>query len=279
MTKLPPIQSEIGATAPTVETDGNTNPSVKPKINSAKNWCFTYNNYKDAPTFIQLLRTVCKRYICQEETGENGTPHLQGYLEFEFKCRPKEKIKIPQIHWEITRDVVASINYCSKEETRTGKIYNYRIPIPKPINLITNLKSWQTDIVNIIEEEPNDRSIYWFWEAKGGIGKTVFCKYMVYYYQALVLSGKASDMKYGIIKYIEKNGGYPPIIIFDIPRSCLDYLSYQGIEEVKNGLFFSSKYESDMVIGNCPHIICFANEEPRTEKLSQDRWIIRNIRH
>uniref|UniRef100_UPI004049B2EE hypothetical protein n=7 Tax=Pseudomonadati TaxID=3379134 RepID=UPI004049B2EE len=59
---------------------------------------------------------------------------------------------------------------------------------------------------------------------------------------------------------------------FDIPRSQLDYLSYTGIEEVKNGCFFSSKYESEMVLYNSPHIIVFANEEPTYHKLSSDRW-------
>lgn len=277
MEKLPPLPSKIGADAPEVLSDGNTKSSEKVKINSAKNWCFTYNNYPDAPIFIQLLRTVCKRFICQQEVGEKGTPHIQGYVEFEFKCRPKEKVKIPQIHWEVARDVAQSIKYCSKEDTRSGEIFTYRIAIPREINIITNLKDWQTNIVEICDGQPDDRTIHWYWEEKGGIGKTVFCKYMVFHYNALILSGKSADMKYGIIKYIEKNGSYPPIIIFDIPRSCLNYLSYQGIEEVKNGLFFSCKYESDMVMGNCPHIICFANEEPKAEKLSGDRWDIRQI--
>lgn len=271
------IKNNIGADAPDVLSDGNTKSSEKVKINSAKNWCFTYNNYDDAPMFSELLKGVARRFIFQEETGEEGTPHLQGFVEFEWKCRPKEKVKIPKIHWEIARDVGMSINYCSKTDTRTGKIFNFRIPVPREINIITNLFDWQLDIVEICENVPNDRTINWYWEEKGGIGKTVFCKYMVWHYHALVLSGKSADMKYGIIKYVEKNGQYPAVIIFDIPRSCLDYLSYQGIEEVKNGLFFSSKYESDMVIGNCPHIICFANEAPKYGKLSEDRWVVTEL--
>ena len=92
-----------------------------------------------------------------------------------------------------------------------------------------------------------------------------------------LLSGKATDMKYGIIKYKEKNGVFPDIIIFDIPRSSQQFVSWAGIEEIKNGMFFSAKYESDMVVFDNPHVICFANEEPDYNKLSKDRWKVKKI--
>lgn len=67
--------------------------------------------------------------------------------------------------------------------------------------------------------------------------------------------------------------------MIDIPRSVdIDFLSYTGIEEIKNGCFFCGKYESDMVIMPIPHIIIFSNEEPNVDKLSADRWDIKNIR-
>jgi hypothetical protein len=91
--------------------------------------------------------------------------------------------------------------------------------------------------------------------------------------KALVLSSKSADMKYGIVKYIEKHGHAPQIIIIDVPRSVdLNFLSYTGIEEVKNGCFFSPKYECDMVCFNSPHVIIFANEPPNALKCSADRW-------
>ena len=57
----------------------------------------------------------------------------------------------------------------------------------------------------------------------------------------------------------------------------MDYLSYTGIEEVKNGCFFSQKYESAMVVMPYPTIIVFANEEPCYGKMSQDRWRVQQI--
>ena len=127
------------------------------------------------------------------------------------------------------------------------------------------------------EGEPNDRTIYWFWEQTGNVGKTSFAKYTAVHSGSLIVSGKGNDMKYGIIKYKEKHGVAPRIVIIDIPRSIKDYVSYSGIEEIKNGLFFCGKYESDMCVFNSPHVICFSNSPPDTSKFSKDRWCIYEI--
>lgn len=86
-------------------------------------------------------------------------------------------------------------------------------------------------------------------------------------------------MKYGIIKYIEKHNGIAPkIILIDLPRTFnKDYLSYSGIEEIKNGMFFNTKFESDMVIFNRPHIFVFSNGHPDVSNLSLDRWKINEL--
>ena len=50
------------------------------------------------------------------------------------------------------------------------------------------------------------------------------------------------------------------------------------MEAIKNGCFFSGKYESGMVRFNSPHILVFANEPPERTKLSQDRWCVFALR-
>lgn len=46
-----------------------------------RNYCFTWNNYtqKDAEMVVTY---PCKYMVVGHETGENGTPHMQGYVEF-----------------------------------------------------------------------------------------------------------------------------------------------------------------------------------------------------
>jgi hypothetical protein len=101
--------------------------------------------------------------------------------------------------------------------------------------------------------------------------------YMIDQMKATEVSGKGADVLCGISSLIEKIGECPPIVIYDIPRSQTDYVSYMSIEKLKDGKFFSGKYESGMVRYNRPHIICFANEPPREELLSKDRWIVKML--
>jgi hypothetical protein len=261
-----------------VPTGGNTKTPVVKSISPSKQWCFTFNNYeieKDVPILLDILSENSCKYVFQEEMGESGTRHLQGSIMFDNKVRPMSIFKIfPKIHWEKTKDLKASIKYCCKEESRVGNVYS-NIPLPKPLKLIDNFREWQLDILDIIKNEPNDRTIHWYCDQGGGIGKSCFTKYLCARHSAIVLCGKASDMKFGIMNYNEKNGYFPELIIIDLPRTFDNsYLSYTGIEEIKNGCFYSPKYEGGMCLFNSPHIIIFSNSKPEKGNLSSDRWII-----
>ena len=79
-------------------------------------------------------------------------------------------------------------------------------------------------------------------------------------------------MKNGIIQYIAENGDPPSFIVVNLPRSFnSDYLSYTGLEEVKDMFFYSGKYEGGMVDGNPPHLWIFSNELPDISMCSSDR--------
>lgn len=256
---------------------GNTIEKSKKRDIASCKWCFTFNNYcpEDIDTLVSKFEGSAK-YVFQEETGESGTPHLQGAVQFKKKCRPVECIGIKSIHWEKCKNWEASIAYCTKSDSRTGAIFS-NLRFEKPLKLITEFRKWQQDILDIIAKGPDDRSIYWFWDYDGNIGKSVFCKYLCATMGALSVAGRGNDCKYGIIKYKEIEGVYPEIIIYDIPRTALDYVNYEALESIKNGLFFCGKYESSQVIMNCPFIFCFANAEPDLTKLSADRWIVKQL--
>lgn len=250
------------------------------RISPAKNWCFTLNNYNssDIDDIILIGSDGSNKYVFQEEIGEEGTIHLQGLIQFGTKVRPINMFKNKTIHWEKTKNVKASILYCSKEDTRNGEIFS-NMKLFKKLKLLdpSNFYQWEKDIIDYIDTEPNDRDIWWCWENIGGVGKSVFCKYLCVKKDALILSGRQADMKFGLISYLKKHKFPPELIILDIPRAQLNKVSYSGIEEVKNGLFFSTKYESEMVVYNSPHVIIFSNEEPDYEKMSANRWKVFEI--
>lgn len=249
---------------------GNTESPAKQRGTQCNYWCFTVNNpeLEQMEQMEQVFRHECKWYIFQEETGEQGTPHLQGTLCLKTKQRLTQLKKIdPKIHWEPTKSVKASICYCTKYETRTGKIWSFGIDIPKPLKL-HEPRGWQLQVMDIIKEEPDERTIHWFWDPDGNIGKTVLCKYLVAKHNALMLTGKSNDMYHMISKFPDKR----ELILIDCPRSSQDYINYGAIEQIKNGLIFSGKYEGSQLVFNCPHVICFANQEPDYTKMSNDRW-------
>jgi len=139
-----------------------------------------------------------------------------------------------------------------------------------------DMYQWQNRLfTELTETEPNDYDIKWIWEETGGSGKSVFTKLLVTNYGAIITSGKASDAKHLIVKYHKKNGRWPEIVIFDIPRSNIRYLSYPGIEDIKNGLFV---YKGGMVLMPSPHIVVFANTPPKRHNMSEDRWVVKELK-
>lgn len=257
---------------------GNTSPeSSKPKINPAIRWCFTLNNYTDED--IKMFNLICancaKYWAFSKEVGKEGTPHLQGYIEFKKKHRPKEIFDNERIHWEpsvVKKDAMkANFNYIKKEGGEMWINGQYF----KPIIESHNLRPWQQMVFNLAMTEPDPRQINWIWEPKGNTGKSWLCKYLCLKADAIMISNKGSDMKNMILNYIDKKCGYPRLILIDIPRSVDDvYISYSGIEEIKNGCFFSSKYEGGQVLMPSPHIFIFSNKAPDKDVFSNDRWNI-----
>ncbi|AXQ66522.1 MAG: putative viral replication protein [Cressdnaviricota sp.] len=251
------------------------------QVPPSKNWCFTLNNYDENDLMILKSSNSSKILVFQEEIGESGTPHLQGYIEFITKKRPFNVFAFSKAaHWEKRRgSKQEAIAYCSKADTRKEGTVPFAkgVKLARPIKIITKLKPWQQEVEDIVISEPDDRTINWFWEEVGNVGKSVLCKYLCHKHGAIICSGKAADIKYMVVKYKEKHGVYPDTIVYDIPRTSQNYVSYQGIEEIKNGCFMSSKYECDMVVMNSPHIICFANFRPNIDVMSKDRWNVKYV--
>lgn len=251
----------------------------------AKGWCFTLNN--PAPGEFDKLKAWCQEnkddlvgWAMQEE--DEGTPHIQGHFGLVKKDRSislfKRILGHVRTHMEVRKGSVAeNQRYCLDVSKRSqgGQSYSMGYATPTLLFAKEDLRPNQRSIAKKYDEPENHkfgRKIHWYWERDGGWGKSILAKYMVDRMGAYVLSGRASDAKYAIANYITVHGGAPSIIIFDVPRSNLQFVSYQVLEEIKNGLFFSGKYEGGMCRFNSPHVLVFANEEPDHAKLSEDRW-------
>lgn len=267
---------------PSVPSLGNTDQACK-KSNPCIKYVFTYNNY--VPSEIDKIKSVLSvlgNYIFGEEIGENGTPHLQGWIKFEKKKRITELKKydyLKKFHWEQQKGSdKQAIQYCMKDNKYH---YNFDISEYEPeeeLELIDTFHDWQNEILNIIKNKADKRSVYWIHEPFGKTGKSTFCKYLCAKHKAIYIDeGKKSDI-INII-YNQKVINSQSIICIDVPRDNQNKISYKAIEQIKNGMICNTKYETGMRLFNSPHVIIFSNFYPETEKLSSDRWKIGKIKN
>lgn len=243
-------------------------------------WFFTFNNYEESDiTYIKVLfNRICKKYVFQEETGAEGTKHLQGSMSLKVKKRFKELKQMDErIHWEATRNSKAADKYCCKEETRTGRIFTHekKKAFVRTKSKFDDIKPRQ-DIISLIEQEPDSRTINWIWSNEGGMGKTSTCAYIEHNYEGVcVVNGKGADIKNQVINHLNENE--LDILIINVPRCNENHVSYAAMEEIKDGLIYSGKYEGGFANIEHPHVIVISNFAPELSKLSEDRWNIINV--
>lgn len=239
----------------------------------------------------QNILPLCDKYIFGEEYGDSGdTPHI----EFAFTIKGGKRLRRDKLlkifnhpkHMYLDRmkGTLEQQKYCAKEGNKVLSNIKFKkakkalkvLPTTNP----ENLKWWQKDILKILDNEVDDRIIYWYWSKEGNMGKTTFARHIYREYDyACINGGKAADMKNCIAEFMEVNDNYTPeIVIMNIPKSFdKEYLSYHGIEECKDMFFHSGKYKGKMVDGNPPHFFIFANVEPDLAKMTDNRWNIVNV--
>lgn len=257
----------------------------------SRTFSYTLNNWTETDLEnIKYLEGQCKEARCQEERGEeSGTIHLQGYFWFKNPKRWETlRNQLPGAHIEIAKNIFALRNYCKKQETATGGLVREINPEREKKSFIILKKDpmeglepypWKQEVLDIISGEPDSRTVHWYWEGTGNIGKTTLIKWLLYNnYKVLTCGGRAADAKYLIYKYIDQHKSAPDVFIFSFTRSRENFISYEAIEEIKDGLFVNTKYECEMVAYDPGHVFCFANFPPQEESLSLDRWHIVNIR-
>lgn len=252
--------------------EGNTKPRPK-----ARSWVFTWNNYEEKLLQNMLAQLAQEKYIMQEETGESGTKHIQGMIQFR-NARHFDAVKklIPQAHWEVCKAIKAAVEYCQKTDTRTGRQWAKGYKIHEIVrDPISTPYKWQQEIMDLYKTEPDDRKVYWYYDKHGGAGKSALAKHMALKGDVMIVGGYAKDIKFGITSWLEDHS--LRMVIIDIPRSAEGRVSYDAIECIKNGAFFCSKYESKQCLFNPPHLVVLSNDEPQRHKLSKDRWVITDI--
>lgn len=266
--EIEPDRTEI---EPGVGVDGNTKKRQPPQL--AMHF-FTWNNYPDNwQSYFLELDDWFQQYAMQQEIGESGTKHIQGCIRC-IKRRRRTEFNLPQqIHWEGVKDWHSSLRYCTDPTKRdpNGTVLTKNYVAPERIRCINPTYEWEQEILQIIKNPPDERTIHWYWSDAGKMGKTQFAKYLSIYHGAIPLDGKKNDMLFCAATH-ESN-----IYILLLSRTQEDHVSYDTLEKIKDGYFMCGKYESKPIIRNPPHIFVFANFRPQQSKMSFDRWHIVEI--
>lgn len=263
-----------------METNGNVkgggNTSTPPKrIVPSKKWCFTLNNWTEEELGNLETKFHGDMYIIGKEVGASGTKHLQGYVEFASKKRPAEAIGIKRIHWEKAKgDRESNLKYCSKDgDYKTN--FEMEDEADEPLKGLV-LHEYQKEVLALMETKPDTRTVHWYWEPKGKTGKSALCKHICMHYNAMKVGGKSSDILYGVAERLGSKRKVHAVFI-NLSRHREEHFNYEALEDLKDGHFYSGKYESKEIKMNSPHVVVFANWPPDRAGLSEDRWNIKRI--
>jgi len=147
---------------------------------------------------------------------------------------------------------------------------------PKPVfDLIARygaLLEWQAELMRIIDAGANDRAVHWIYSNDGGVGKSDMLKH-------LVGTKGFEPFQNGTttnVAHAWKGGD----AVFDYSRDQEGAINYSILENMKNKLVFSPKYESATKMSEGlkdVFVVCFSNTPPDISKLSSDRWNVYEI--
>lgn len=281
-----------------------TAPKTAPPNNSSKRWVFTLHGatndqLEKASKYFDSDENV-EMCVFSREMGEHGIhPHFQGYLELKTPKRMmttfREFLESDNFHLEIARsprrnninyvyavDKPYEIGWIAYKKGTFDRPERYDNRVAEKLKVFKP-RPFQKEIIDLVNNyvKENDRTIHWFYEPTGNVGKSFLSKWLHVIHGAVIVSGRGSDIKHALARVRELSRHDPALVIVDLARSARitkDLVSC--LESLKNGLFFSGKYDSGMISTKNPcQVIVFANIPPTSiiNQFSRDRWDIHKI--
>lgn len=252
------------------------------QVSPAKKWCFTFNNYNE-DDINKILSSISSKdlyVIGKEEAPTTNMKHLQGFIEFNTKCRPTSVINwTDKIHWEKCKGTLEqNYEYCIK-----GGDFITNIPKPPELNLPVCIS--RNDFSDLSESmyeifKLGIKGIHWFYECYGGIGKSTWVHWMLINHPKEVLllgQGKYADIINGVYNADMR---YIKTIIIDLPRENTGYISIGAMEAILDSHIYNTKFEGGAKVFGKVNVIVMSNSFPKNARnLSARKWNIYRISH
>ena len=134
------------------------------------------------------------------------------------------------------------------------------------------LRVWQSTLFDLLGSKPDKRKIHFLVDYKGNTGKTWFAKYYMRTHDDVIIlePGKKSDLAFMIPSGIR-------VVFINCTRQRTEYLSYDFLENLKDGIIQSPKFVSHVKHIEVPHVVVLMNQDPDPNLLSEDRYDIINL--
>lgn len=246
--------------------------------------------------------TEIEDFTGQLETGtETSIPHYQLAIKVGALCTKKKLLEAleERVEGHISVDIQFNLedmkNYCSKEthfisEKYSGKIYKHQWQMdflerkPQLKEVLNTPFAWQKFLKEqVINGDPDDRTVDWIIDPVGNTGKSSFARAYVSQVPTdgiLMKIDNLDRMELTLIKKIEKyRRKYykdPKVVFFDFPRASdpSKVISATALmEDTKSGHLettFGGNHK-EIEISNV-HVIVLSNNAPDLSVLSVDRW-------
>jgi len=146
----------------------------------------------------------------------------------------------------------------------------------KPRVEIADWRPKQRLLGDKLAEEPGDRKVIFWQNTGGGDGKTTFFRnYLIRNtLTSIYVGGRPQDVLYALAQFKEAYKRGPRVVFMDMKRSAgeINRKDYEMIETLKDGVAFSSKYESGQLLWNPFHLVVATNFIVNMTALSTDRY-------
>jgi len=174
-----------------------------------------------------------------------------------------------QDHKPSERDIASQFPTIWTRYPRLVQLVDHIWESPNLLPVGFELNEWQQELDGRLRMEPDDRSIVFVVDQAGGAGKSMFCRYQLTKYpnetQVLKL-GKRDDLSYALDESKR-------VFLFDIPRLGMALFQYNVVEQIKDQIVFSTKYQTrSKVLQHPSHVVVFCNEMPDMNSMTGDRY-------
>ena len=226
------------------------------------------------------------------ESQQGAYEHYQGRISLIKKKRKSELLSLlyendfllANAHWRpTTNNCMGNIFYCVKIDSRVAGPWTDMdekpMKIPIQIKMIKELYPYQQEIIDRAKYCWSSRSINVLYDPAGCKGKSTLATYC-----GCHKIGRKIPCLNNYLDIMQCIMSMPisGLYFIDMPRAINKYKLvefYAGIEDIKNGFCFDTRYKYTELYFDSPEIWLFTNVLPDTNMLSKDRWVVWSIQN